>query len=97
MQFPEMGIRGFNFWSLISRGRARAIAFRFVFVRRIEVDGAEGFKNAPLAAKFYILFERGGDGFFLGAMSPGATGGLDQSVVQCEADRHRQTIAHGDG
>ena len=97
MQFPEMGIRGFNFWSLISRGRARAIAFRFVVVGRIEVDGAEGFKNALLAAKFYIFFERGGDGFFLGAMSSGAAGRFDQSFVQREADRHRQTISYGDG
>lgn len=97
MQFPETGSLGINFWSLISRRRARAIAFRFIVVVRIEVDGAEGFENAPLAAKFYIFFERGGDGFFLGAMSSGATGGLDQSVVQREADRHRQNISHGDG
>jgi hypothetical protein len=48
MQFPEMGIRGFNSWNLISERRARAIAFEVSAGKEssaLEVDAQAGLRS----------------------------------------------------
>ncbi len=69
-------------------------SLRFVVIRGIKVDGAEGPENAkPLAAP-NVLDEGSSDRVFLSPMTADAASLLDQFVVAFQIRGHVSTITH---